>query len=76
MKYISRSKEIVTYRNLSTELDGSTKDLGDTVRKGWVYKRADGTEFVNINEPEEVRREGAEGVPCVERRSKVIDGLT
>ena len=51
-KYVSRRKEVVAW---DYYLDGTYSET--RYYKSWVYKRADGSEFINLEYPQQVKRD-------------------
>lgn len=52
VKYVSRKKEIVAWDYFTNGTYGETR-----LYKSYVYKRADGTEFLNLRHPQPVKRD-------------------
>lgn len=68
-KYTSKTRESVTWVHST---DGV--ETGRSYYKQAVYKRADGTEFINLKHPQEVTR--IDGVPTVYRHAKTVKALS
>lgn len=69
--FISRSKEIVWFDLHCTELDGSvTRAVGARIRTQWVYRREDGSEFVDLRAQHPVQR--IAGRPSVNLHCKKV----
>lgn len=68
--YSTRTRELVRYAWHTTQLDGTVTHEDGSSHIEYVYRRDDGTEFINLRHGYPVRR--VDGAAVVDRNAKVV----